>query len=108
MPKCAAISRTLEFQPGDKQALAVLKKLKAAGIPVVSVFLSGRPLWVNPELNQSDAFVAAWFPGSEGEGVADVLVGEQDGKPNGFPRQAVVLAGPRPRASSAQQGPAGL
>lgn len=67
--------RTLEFQPGDKKALALLKKLKAAGIPTVSVFLSGRPLWVNPEINQSDAFVAAWFPGSEGAGVADVLVG---------------------------------
>ncbi|MEJ2457144.1 MAG: glycoside hydrolase family 3 N-terminal domain-containing protein, partial [Novosphingobium sp.] len=66
--------RTLEFQPGNKNALALLRKLKAAGIPTVSVFLSGRPLWVNPELNQSDAFVAAWFPGSEGEGVADVLV----------------------------------
>ena len=67
--------RTLEFEAGDKQALALLKKLKAAGIPTVSVFLSGRPLWVNPELNQSDAFVAAWFPGSEGAGVADVLIG---------------------------------
>ncbi|MBT0667909.1 glycoside hydrolase family 3 C-terminal domain-containing protein [Novosphingobium profundi] len=67
--------RTLEFQPGDKQALALLKKLKAQGIPTVSVFLSGRPLWVNPEMNQSDAFVAAWYPGSEGEGIADVLVG---------------------------------
>lgn len=67
--------RTLEFEAGDKQALALLRKLKAAGVPTVSVFLSGRPLWVNPELNQSDAFVAAWFPGSEGEGVADVLVG---------------------------------
>ncbi|VXD02090.1 glycoside hydrolase family 3 protein [Sphingomonas sp. 8AM] len=67
--------RTLEFEAGDKQALALLKQLKAAGIPTVSVFLSGRPLWVNPELNQSDAFVASWFPGSEGEGVADVLIG---------------------------------
>ncbi|RYY47940.1 MAG: glycoside hydrolase family 3 protein [Sphingomonadales bacterium] len=73
--------RTLEFQPGDKQALALLKKLKAAGVPTVSVFLSGRPLWVNPELNQSDAFVAAWLPGSEGDGVADVLVGDKAGKP---------------------------
>ncbi len=69
--------RTLEFEAGDKQSLALLKKLKAAGVPTVSVFLSGRPLWVNPELNQSDAFVAAWFPGSEGAGVADVLVGGQ-------------------------------
>jgi beta-glucosidase len=67
--------RSLEFQPGNKKSLALLKKLKAAGIPTVSVFLSGRPLWVNPELNASDAFVAAWFPGSEGNGVADVLVG---------------------------------
>lgn len=41
--------------------------------PVVSVFLSGRPLWVNPELNASDAFVAAWLPGTEGGGIADVL-----------------------------------
>ncbi|WP_159830499.1 glycoside hydrolase family 3 protein [Novosphingobium sp. TCA1] len=67
--------RTLEFQPGSKKSLALLKKLKAAGIPTVSVFLSGRPLWINPELNASDAFVAAWFPGSEGNGVADVLIG---------------------------------
>jgi beta-glucosidase len=73
--------RTLEFQAGDKQALATLRKLKAAGIPVVSVFLSGRPLWVNPELNASDAFVAAWLPGSEGDGVADVLIGDAAGKP---------------------------
>jgi beta-glucosidase len=73
---------TLEFQPGDKQALAELKALKARGIPVVSVFISGRPLWVNPEINQSDAFVAAFLPGSEGEGVADVLVARKDGKPN--------------------------
>jgi beta-glucosidase len=73
--------RTLEFQPGDKQALASLAKFRAAGIPVVSVFLSGRPLWVNPELNSSDAFVAAWLPGSEGNGVADVLIGDATGKP---------------------------
>jgi len=73
--------RTLEFQAGDKEALALLRKFKAAGIPVVSVFLSGRPLWVNPELNASNAFVAAWLPGTEGGGVADVLVGDAAGKP---------------------------
>jgi beta-glucosidase len=73
--------RTLEFQPGDKEALAMLKAFKAKGVPVVSVFLSGRPLWVNPELNQSDAFVAAWLPGTEGAGVADVLIGDAAGKP---------------------------
>ena len=58
-----------------------MKKLKAQGIPTVAVFLSGRPLWVNPELNASDAFVAAWLPGSEGGGVADVLVGDAQGRP---------------------------
>lgn len=61
--------------------LVLLKKFKAAGIPTVSVFLSGRPLWVNPELNQSDAFVAAWLPGTEGAGVADVLIAGADGNP---------------------------
>jgi len=73
--------QTLEHQPGDKHDLALLKRLKAQGIPVVSVFLSGRPLWVNPELNASDAFVAAWLPGTEGGGIADVLVAGEDGKP---------------------------
>ncbi|WNG46698.1 glycoside hydrolase family 3 protein [Archangium minus] len=72
---------TVEYQPGNKTDLALLKKLKAQGIPVVSVFLSGRPLWVNPEINASDAFVAAWLPGTQGEGVADVLIGDANGKP---------------------------
>jgi beta-glucosidase len=70
----------LEFSPGDKHALALLKRLRASSIPTVSVFLSGRPLWVNPEINASDAFVAAWLPGSEGEGVADVLFGTAKGE----------------------------
>ncbi len=50
-----------------------LKEFKDKGIPVVSVFISGRPLWSNPEINQSDAFVATWLPGSEGGGVSDML-----------------------------------
>lgn len=57
----------------------ILKRLEGEGIPVVSVFLSGRPLWVNREINASDAFVAAWLPGSEGAGVADVLLRRPDG-----------------------------
>lgn len=58
----------------DDAPLALMKQLKAAGVPVVALFLSGRPMWVNRELNAADAFVAAWLPGSEGGGVADVLV----------------------------------
>ncbi|WP_019516184.1 glycoside hydrolase family 3 protein [Sphingomonas sp. Mn802worker] len=72
---------TLEFGPDDKSSLQLLRRLKAARVPTVSVFLSGRPLWVNPELNASDAFVAAWLPGTEGGGVADLLVAGRDGKP---------------------------
>ncbi len=70
----------LEYQRGDKQDLALLKRLKAQGIPVVSVFISGRPMWVNAELNASDAFVAAWLPGSEGNGVAELLFRDKHGK----------------------------
>ena len=72
---------SLEYQPGDKTDLALIRKLKAQGIPVVAVFLSGRPLWTNPEINAADAFVAAWLPGSEGGGVADLLIGNKAGKP---------------------------
>jgi beta-glucosidase len=72
---------TFEFQPGAKRDLALLRRLRAQHIPVVSVFLSGRPLWTNPEINASDAFVAAWLPGTEGGGVADVLVAGRTGKP---------------------------
>ena len=50
-----------------------LLKYKNMAVPVVSVFLSGRPMWTNPEINNSDSFVAAWLPGSEGGGVADLL-----------------------------------
>ncbi len=59
----------------DEEGLSLLKAYRARGIKTVAVFLSGRPLWVNRELNAADAFVASWLPGSEGAGVADVLFG---------------------------------
>ncbi|WP_164093091.1 glycoside hydrolase family 3 protein [Stenotrophomonas maltophilia group sp. RY12688] len=71
---------TLAYKPGNETDLALLKRLKAEGIPVVAVFLSGRPLWVNREINAADAFVAAWLPGSEGAGIADVLLRGSDGR----------------------------
>ncbi|WP_343541759.1 exo 1,3/1,4-beta-D-glucan glucohydrolase [Stenotrophomonas pavanii] len=71
---------TLAYKPGDETDLALLRRLKAEGIPVVAVFLSGRPLWVNREINAVDAFVAAWLPGSEGGGIADVLLRGADGR----------------------------
>jgi len=71
---------TLEYQRGSKTDLALLRSIRGKGIPVVAVFLSGRPVWVNKELNHSDAFVAAWLPGSEGDGISEVLFGDYDFK----------------------------
>ncbi|WP_412546732.1 glycoside hydrolase family 3 N-terminal domain-containing protein [Maricaulis sp. MIT060901] len=62
----------LDFVPNGFDTTR-LNAFSEAGTPVVSVFLSGRPLWTNPEINASDAFVAAWLPGTEGGGIADML-----------------------------------
>ena len=72
--------KTLEFSPDDKADLETLRRFRAAGIPTVAVFLSGRPMWVNPEINAADAFVAAFLPGSEGGGVADLLLRDAKGQ----------------------------
>jgi beta-glucosidase len=61
--------------------LAAIQKMKQAGIPVVAILFSGRPMIINEALAQCDAFVAAWLPGTEGRGVTDVLFG--DYKPSG-------------------------
>ena len=53
--------------------LQTIKDLKAAGMKVVTIFFSGRPLYVNEEINHSDAFIAAWLPGTEVGGITDVL-----------------------------------
>jgi beta-glucosidase len=71
----------LVYEFSDGENLGLIRKLKSRGIRVVSVFLTGRPLWVNPHLNASDAFVVAWLPGTEGGGVADVLVADSSGRP---------------------------
>lgn len=61
--------------------LALVEKVKAAGAPIVTILISGRPMMINSALEASSAFIAAWLPGSEGQGVADVLFG--DYKPTG-------------------------
>ena len=68
----------LSLGQADKDAIAAARK---AGKPLVVVLLSGRPMVVTDELGLADAFVAAWLPGTEGAGVADVLFG--DHKPTG-------------------------
>jgi beta-glucosidase len=72
--------RNLLLRAEGSSHLEVMAKLKAEGIPVVAVFLSGRPLWVNRELNASQAFIAAWLPGSEGAGIADVMFRRANGR----------------------------
>ena len=62
----------VDFTPNDLDP-SLLATHKAAGASIVSVFLSGRPLWTNPEINLSDVFIAAWLPGSESGGIADVI-----------------------------------
>jgi beta-glucosidase len=74
--------KSLDYQGGKGADAALLARLKQAGIAVISIFLSGRPLWVNAELNASDAFVAAWLPGSEGAGIADVIFRNSEGAVN--------------------------
>ena len=64
-----------------KEDLDVIANVKRAGIPLVVVILSGRPLILGEGLEMADAVVAAWLPGTEGAGVADVLFG--DYKPTG-------------------------
>jgi beta-glucosidase len=63
----------LALAPEDVQAV---QNMKEAGIPVVVVLMSGRPLILNDVLQKSDALVAAWLPGTEGDGIADVLFGD--------------------------------
>ena len=59
-----------------EEDVAAVEAVKQAGIPVVVVLLSGRPLIVDKVIDKADAFVAAWLPGTEGRGVTDVLFGD--------------------------------
>jgi len=68
---------------GDRASLnlpdedvAAIERVKRAGIPTVVLLFSGRPIIINRALELSDAFVAAWLPGTEGRGVTDVLFGD--------------------------------
>ena len=88
LPKADAVIVVIGEQPyaetkGDRSDLSVsatdaalVKAARASGAPVVTVLLSGRPLVIGLTLEDSDALVAAWLPGSEGQGIADVLLGK--------------------------------
>lgn len=61
----------------DEEGLELLRRFETDGIPTVAIFLSGRPMWMNREINAADAFVASWLPGGEGAGIADILYGKR-------------------------------
>ena len=91
----------LDYQTGERTDLELIHKLKRQGVKVVTIFLSGRPLWTNPEINASDAFVAAWLPGSEGGGIADVIVGDLNKQPRHDFKGKLTFSWPK----TANQGP---
>jgi beta-glucosidase len=74
--------RSIDYRGAGGAELALLQQLRQASVPTTCVFLTGRPLWIEPELAACDAFVVAWLPGSEGGGVADVLFRKANGKVN--------------------------
>jgi beta-glucosidase len=92
----------LRLPPAD---VALVEKARSSGAPVVTLLLSGRPLILGAALDASDAFIAAWLPGTEGQGIADVLFG--DYKPTGklprpWPRDndGLATAAVQPTASA--------
>ena len=73
-----AYGSTLDLSQLHPEDVACLRSVAEKGIPIVAILVSGRPLVAGPEISVSDAFVAAWLPGSEGAGIADVIFGDHD------------------------------
>ena len=70
--------KNISFEATDPTYLPILEALTATDTPIVSLFLSGRPLEVNQYINASEAFVAAWLPGTAVEGISDVIFLKND------------------------------
>lgn len=73
--------KDLSFDQIDSNLLRQIQAYHQAEIPTVSIFLTGRALSINNIINKSNAFVVAWLPGSEGQGVADLIIGDKLGQP---------------------------
>jgi len=68
-------SDKLYLSKKDKESINKVKKMN---IPYVIVLITGRPLIINEIIGNSNAFLVAWLPGTEGGGVADILFGEKN------------------------------
>ncbi len=87
-------SNTTDANVYDGTAQTVIANMKAANIPLVLVLLTGRPIRIESLLGSFSAVVAAWLPGSEGEGITDALFGDRafQGKlSKSWPKDATVL-----------------
>ena len=81
-------SNTLELQLSDTQK-AQISNLQTQQIPTALLLITGRPIVITEEIDKVDAFVVVWLPGSEGDGIAEVLFGEYDFKgklPHSWPQ----------------------
>ncbi|MEK9650490.1 MAG: glycoside hydrolase family 3 N-terminal domain-containing protein [Gammaproteobacteria bacterium] len=76
--------RHVGFQETDSQHYQALMEVNALNIPVVSIFISGRPLEVNKFINLSQAFIAAWLPGTEIDGISEVIFATKDNPQSDF------------------------
>jgi beta-glucosidase len=93
----AAITRPMYSVCGqiyDGNAATIVSNMKTAGIPLVLVVVSGRPIRIESYLSTFDAVVAAWLPGSAGNGVADALYGTSSYSgllPKSWPKDSTTL-----------------
>ncbi|MBQ0986847.1 glycoside hydrolase family 3 C-terminal domain-containing protein [Streptomyces sp. F63] len=90
-----------ELKASYARDLETLRRLRAAGLRVVTVMLTGRPLYTTEEINLSDAFVVAWLPGTEGGGITDVLFAGPDGERAHDVRGRLGFSWPGSRRASA-------
>jgi len=72
----------LNFSKNNLEILKQMKRFKKKGVPIISLFISGRPMIVDKEINYSDAFVSIWLPGTAVEGINDVIFKNIDGTIN--------------------------
>jgi beta-glucosidase len=99
---------TLEHAKMYPEDLKVLETIKKAGIPIITLFVSGRPLYVNKEINCSDAFIAAWLPGTEADGITDVVFRNEKGEVNFDFSGKLAFSWPREQCqTSVNRGDAG-
>jgi beta-glucosidase len=91
---------TLRMSGRYPEDLAVLQAVSGKGKPVVTVLVTGRPLYTNDIINLSDSVVAAWLPGTEGKGVSDVLFRKANGKVNADFRGKLSFSWPKSACQS--------